>query len=252
MAEIMISMHPEYLNTPRLVADATGTTVWRWDQQEPFGANPANDDPDENSVAFDLPLRLPGQRYDAETGLHYNYFRDFAPALGRYVESDPLGRRGGLNGYEYVRSNPLFDLDPTGAVSWRGTFVGISAVKGAGGGVFAFNLLSECKCSKRIRLEGTVVVGGVGWSARFGSSASGVEFYDYHDCPSETIANGLASFGSANVVVLAWGFSCTNDIVLGGLYSRSGCTREVAGLDVSIAAFVGRSWAKATVECCND
>ena len=49
----------KHLNTPRLVADATGMTVWRWDQQEPFGANPANEDPDGNSVAFDLPLRLP-------------------------------------------------------------------------------------------------------------------------------------------------------------------------------------------------
>jgi len=97
----------KYLNTPRLVADAAGTTVWRWDQAEPFGNNPADEDPDANSVAFDLPLRLPGQRYDKETGLHYNYFRDYDPSIGRYGESDPIGLRGGLNTYAYVGGSPL-------------------------------------------------------------------------------------------------------------------------------------------------
>jgi len=103
-----------YLNTPRLVADAAGTTVWRWDQQEPFGTNAANDDPDGNSVAFDLPLRLPGQRYDTETGLHYNYFRDYDPSIGRYGESDPIGLDGGLNTYAYVGGGPLTGEDPLG------------------------------------------------------------------------------------------------------------------------------------------
>jgi uncharacterized protein RhaS with RHS repeats len=58
-----------HLNTPRLVADAAGTTVWRWDQAEPFGNSPADGDPDANSIAFDPPLRLPGQYNDKETGL---------------------------------------------------------------------------------------------------------------------------------------------------------------------------------------
>jgi len=80
-----------HLNTPRLVADATGTTVWRWDQAEPFGADPADEDPDGNSVAFDLPLRLPGQRHDAETGLHYNGLRDYSADNGGFSQADPIG-----------------------------------------------------------------------------------------------------------------------------------------------------------------
>ncbi|MDF5946520.1 RHS repeat-associated core domain-containing protein [Pseudomonas aeruginosa] len=36
-------------------------------------------------------MRFPGQFYDAESGLHYNYFRDYDPETGRYVESDPIG-----------------------------------------------------------------------------------------------------------------------------------------------------------------
>jgi len=95
-----------HLDTPRLVADSAGTTVWRWDQQEPFGNNTADENPS-GLGAFDLPLRLPGQRYDAETGLHYNYFRDYDPSIGRYGESDPIGLRGGINTYAYGIGSPL-------------------------------------------------------------------------------------------------------------------------------------------------
>ena len=50
---------------------------------------------------------LPGQYYDSETGKHYNYFRDYDPAIGRYIESDPIGLRAGLNTYGYVDGSPL-------------------------------------------------------------------------------------------------------------------------------------------------
>jgi RHS repeat-associated protein len=35
-------------------------------------------------------LRFPGQYFDRETGLNYNFFRDYDPVQGRYVESDPI------------------------------------------------------------------------------------------------------------------------------------------------------------------
>jgi RHS repeat-associated protein len=78
---------------------------------------------------------LPGQRYDKETGLHYNYFRDYDPGIGRYGESDPLGLAGGINTYVYVVSNPVASRDFFGLSFWselwkRGGEQG--AVKGAG------------------------------------------------------------------------------------------------------------------------
>jgi RHS repeat-associated protein len=95
------------------VANATGTTVWRWDQAEPFGNNSADENPS-GLGAFDLPLRLPGQKYDAETGLHYNYFRDYDPSIGRYGESDPIGLKAGLNTYLYGGGTPLIGTDVLG------------------------------------------------------------------------------------------------------------------------------------------
>ncbi len=106
-------IHADHLNTPRLIADASGATVWRWDQQEPFGVNV----PDENPSgvgAFEFPMRFPGQYFDKESGLTYNLRRDYDKSTSRYIQSDPIGLYGGLNTYAYVNGNPLRFADPTG------------------------------------------------------------------------------------------------------------------------------------------
>jgi RHS repeat-associated protein len=63
--------------------------VWRWDQQEPFGVSVADENPS-GLGTFQFPLRFAGQYLDKETNLHYNYFRDYDPSIGRYVEGDPI------------------------------------------------------------------------------------------------------------------------------------------------------------------
>jgi RHS repeat-associated protein len=87
------------------MTDESGTVVWRA-TYDPFGMATVT----VNNVA--LNVRFPGQYFDAETGLHYNYYRYYEPSIGRYLTSDPIGLGGGLNIYAYVGGKPLkyFDL----------------------------------------------------------------------------------------------------------------------------------------------
>ncbi|WP_329915513.1 RHS repeat-associated core domain-containing protein [Stenotrophomonas sepilia] len=87
------------------------------DGQEAFGATAPNEDPDQDGTLFEFAMCFPGQRYDAESGLHYNVQRDYDPASGRFVTSDPLGLQGGISTYGYVKGNPLTSVDPDGMLA---------------------------------------------------------------------------------------------------------------------------------------
>ncbi len=89
------------------MTDETGTVVWAADYL-PFGGADVTIETIENN------LRFPGQYYDSETGLHYNWNRYYDPALGRYLRADPIGLSGGINFYAYCSNNPLNYADPTG------------------------------------------------------------------------------------------------------------------------------------------
>lgn len=107
-------VHADHLNTPRRTSrPSDNAIVWRWDS-DPFGTTAANEDPDGDSNLFAYNLRFPGQYFDSQTGLLYNYFRDYDPAVGRYPQSDPMGLRAGVNTYAYVDSSPLMFSDPSG------------------------------------------------------------------------------------------------------------------------------------------
>ena len=105
-------VHGDQLGAPRVVLDKSSNLRWRW-MAEPFGTTAPETNP-QSLGAFTFNLRLPGQFADAETGLFYNYQRDYDPSLGRYTQSDPIGLAGGINTYAYVGGNPLSYVDPTG------------------------------------------------------------------------------------------------------------------------------------------
>lgn len=101
-------IHHDHLGTPQVITNQNQQVVWMGDY-EPFGKVATN-----ASNSIEIFSRFPGQYLDPETGLYYNYFRDYDPSIGRYIESDPIGLRGGINTYAYALMNPNAFTDPNG------------------------------------------------------------------------------------------------------------------------------------------
>ncbi|HXR86678.1 MAG TPA: RHS repeat-associated core domain-containing protein, partial [Stellaceae bacterium] len=82
----------DQLGQPQKLVDGFSTLVW--DRvSDAFGATAAQ----AKGLSTAISLRFPGQEFDANTGLHDNDQRDYDPTLGRYIQPDPIGLRGGLN-----------------------------------------------------------------------------------------------------------------------------------------------------------
>ncbi|MFC4160758.1 RHS repeat-associated core domain-containing protein [Chitinimonas lacunae] len=117
-------VHPDHLGTPRAVSDpVSNKAVWRW-ESDGFGNSTPDEDPDQDKKELVYNLRFPGQYFDQETGLNYNFFRDYEPITGRYVQSDRWGLYDGVNTYVYAHVNPLVEIDPTGEFAWGLVFGG--------------------------------------------------------------------------------------------------------------------------------
>jgi RHS repeat-associated protein len=106
-------VHADHLGTPRKVTRPSDNgLMWRWDP-DTFGSVAPNQNPSKLGT-FVYNLRFPGQYSLNESGLYYNYYRTYDPQMGRYIESDPIGLRGGINPYAYVNGNPVSLTDPLG------------------------------------------------------------------------------------------------------------------------------------------
>ncbi len=115
----------DHLATPQKMTNSSGTVVWSADYK-PFGEATV----DQQSTITNN-LMFPGQYFDQETGLHYNYYRDYNPVIGTYLTWDPVLQVGAdphvpyalilllknpisLNPYLYVGDNPINRSDPYG------------------------------------------------------------------------------------------------------------------------------------------
>ena len=97
----------DHLGTSQLILDDQGNIVWQANTL-PFGSL---------DVIIDLlpnHFRFPGQLFDNETGLYYNWHRYYDPDIGRYISADPIGLAGGMNLYAYVGNDPVDLVDPWG------------------------------------------------------------------------------------------------------------------------------------------
>ena len=104
--------HNDHLGTPLLMTSSSGSTVWQG-EFKPFGESVSV------SGSITNNLRFPGQYYDSETDLHYNYFRDYKAEIGRYVEADPIGLDKGRNHlFFYVKNSPVNLIDFFG-LKWK-------------------------------------------------------------------------------------------------------------------------------------
>ncbi len=106
-------VHADHLGSPQKMTDSTKAIVWDA-VYTPFGQVQSITGTATNNQRF------PGQYADAETGYSYNYFRDYDPTTGRYIQSDPIGLIGGFNTYVYGMNNAIRFIDPRGLDVWVG------------------------------------------------------------------------------------------------------------------------------------
>ena len=104
-------VHTDHLHRPIRMSSAAKSIVWSAEYQ-PWGAVQSL------SGALTLDLRFPGQWFQLEAGLHYNWHRHYDASLGRYTQPDPLGFVDGPSVYGYARNNPYRYVDPDGRLVW--------------------------------------------------------------------------------------------------------------------------------------
>ncbi len=240
--ETIYYFHNDHLGTPQAMSDQSGTIVWKA-EYEPFGTAVVDEDPDGDGIAVTCNLRFPGQYFDAESGLHYNYHRDYDPSTGRYLEADPIGIVGRDGSpYAYVSSNPVLSQDPFGLIEWTGTQTGGGFLTA---GFHRYLLKSECVKSRECHVE--VWATGVGaslgatetWLVSF--TKSSLTFLDLTDYPSPNVFNGRflmaylgVAFGKSKWNVGDWA------IQLGSAKSF-GFNGTNSGFDASFGVLLGTS-----------
>jgi RHS repeat-associated protein len=192
-------IHTDHRGAPVAITDQSQAVIWRA-SYKPFGEAILQEDPDGDGVNTVMNIRYPGQYYDQESRTYYNYYRDYDPGLGRYIQSDPIGLAGGLNTYAYVDGNPLSNTDFYGLWS-----ISLDAYFGIGGGV------NISYSGGTLEVMGTV---GVGIGAGLSIDPDGVPSEHSKDCGSGYIARTKTTL-SVGVGAGPVGYGASGSVVTG-------------------------------------
>ena len=100
-------VHTDHLGRPTRMTDGTKATLWQatwkpWGEIQSFSGTQS------------LNQRFPGQYFQIETGLHYNWYRNYDPVTGRYTQPDPLRFIDGPSIYSYAGNSPFMMTDKKG------------------------------------------------------------------------------------------------------------------------------------------
>ncbi|HEY6871847.1 MAG TPA: RHS repeat-associated core domain-containing protein [Geobacteraceae bacterium] len=179
-------IHTDHLGTPAMMTDARGAKVWEIEAR-PYG------DAATISGTSTLNFRFPGQYFDAETGSLYNYFRDYNTNIGRYIEKDPIGLRGGINPFIYVQNNPINWTDPTGLTPGRGNVPPMTLPPSPPSSPSTEDVSGPNPPSSRRCCDHPVFHPNVYWTCVYNNVTSSNEHLDDYLFGGLLIAGGLAS-----------------------------------------------------------
>ncbi len=118
-------LHTDHLGTPLDASNDAGELSWQMTYTT-WGKTLV-----EEVAEIEQPVRLQGQYFDAETGLHYSRFRYYSPDVGRFVSNDPIGLLGEVNLFVYAQ-NTIMWVDPLGLASWTDQLVACGVPQPAG------------------------------------------------------------------------------------------------------------------------
>ena len=243
----------DHLGTPQQIVAENGAVVWQA-QYAVFGKAEVDAG---SSVTNNL--RFPGQYYDAETGLHYNWNRYYDSEAGRYTQTDPFGFEGGINLYAYTGGNPVNAVDPLG-LAWKvgggfGATVGIVHA--------SYSISSESCCDengkKHVRSIESVCWGmrlGVSINAcNIGAGGSSVSFGG--NKPGKCIGKGETG-PESTFVTESYDKEFSSGVVFGASWSPSDPTKTTIiagelGFGVTLSSKCWNSViTDVVVGCCNE